>query len=277
MRYPKGSIQMGPVDFQMLRQVLRNQVVSRYQLRQLVELEIHGRIHEHSSSWRAFNWRLQRLLRCGLVAKHPALFSGHDEVLTLTKAGLRWLAAYGENCFDMVALSPSKLDSYALIHALAMCNVQIALKMAGLLRHWTSDAWLKSLLAHGDSPYAKVYDAVAELDLKGTVRTLGIEYERTRKTNENYREIAGRLQAETNLDAILYLAQDQTLLSKIAGFFTSVSVPVLFCELGEFRESLLNSFVCESNGNYVRLVDVFFAAQRPNGPRQSATTALSVD
>ncbi len=90
-------------------------------------------------------------------------------------------------------LHPSKVA-----HALELVNIHLALARSGLLRSWKSDVEITSrnLVAAGGA--IKDYDAVAEIEVDGCTRTIGIEYGEARRQHPVMKQFV-RLSTETKL------------------------------------------------------------------------------
>jgi hypothetical protein len=71
-------------------------------------------------------------------------------------------------------LHPSKVA-----HALELFNIHLAFARTGLLRSWKTDREITSRNLVAASGAIKDYDAIAEIEVDGCTRSIGIEYERS--------------------------------------------------------------------------------------------------
>ena len=245
MRYPKGTIQLGEDDLRMLRHTGSNQLVSRYQLLQMMELDWFGSLQTNGGRKHhaRFNWRLRRLLDHKLVTEIAAPLPRHNRVLTLTRKGIDWLECNGEDATHWVPLSLKDINPSHLVHPIQLANIQIRFMVENILIDWISDHRLRTLFAAHAGEYTKIYDAVAVIEVEKKTKRLGIEYERVQKKATEYLKIANRILLEKQVDAILYLAPDQKLIASVARFFNAGPVPVAFCSVDDFTQFALNSVV----------------------------------
>jgi hypothetical protein len=70
-----------------------------------------------------------------------------------------------------------------------MVNIRLAFAKAGVLHFWKSDLEIASKNLVLENGAAKDFDAVAGIEVDGTSRTIGIEYERNPKAAARYRAI----------------------------------------------------------------------------------------
>jgi hypothetical protein len=84
-------------------------------------------------SRRACNWRIQRLVRAGVVSKMPPQLPYSGPVYTISRSGLACLESCGQ----------------------------------GLMKEWTGDLEIRSINQSIDLPLAKDYDVIVELEFDG--------------------------------------------------------------------------------------------------------------
>ena len=170
-------------------------------------------------SKRSFNWRLQRLIGAGLVEKLPPKVPYRGAVYTITRSGLECLESCGHGLISLTSETQNLPKSSQIQHYLELAEVRKALRNSGILRTWTGDLELRSINYSIDCPLAKDYDAVAEVELNARTHRIAIEYERTLKSAERYRELSATLHSEDQISILVYLTSSLDLLYQIIGHF----------------------------------------------------------
>jgi hypothetical protein len=119
-------------------------------------------------------------------------------------------------------------------HSLEVNRVRIALMRSGTLIRWMPESTLRVLYRAGQRNYAKIYDAVATVMLDGEICEIGLEYERSLKAVERYREAASRIEDEHRVDAVVYLCPSNNTFTTISDVFFRSHKTVLVAMMEEF-------------------------------------------
>jgi hypothetical protein len=130
-----------------------------------------------------------------------------------------------------------------------MANIRIVLARAGVLRSWKSDLEITSKNLVSESGTGKDFDAVAEVEVDGNSRTIGIEYERSPKAAARYRAIREVLDRDETTDAILYLTSNDDILYLLAMELRATRKRIGFALSESFRLSLLETRTLTNSSN----------------------------
>ena len=110
MRYWKGSIALSTThDYPLLRQVLHSGFITHSQLFQFMRLD------HYASSRNAFNNRVLRLVKHGLLIRHELPFINRGAVYSVSEVAASEMASQGE-CYQAVVqvlIRKQKLVKYA--------------------------------------------------------------------------------------------------------------------------------------------------------------------
>ena len=210
MRYWKGSIALSSTrDYPLLRQVLQSGFVTHNQLFEFLRLDY------CVSSRNAFNNRVLRLVKHGLLIRHAAPFINREAVYTISETGASELVSRGEYYVlaDHLKLSNGRGQ---VKHSLDLNEIHLALKRTGTLVYWTPEMEIRlrsDLTANG---YWKYYDAVVVVRLAGQDCKFALEYERTPKAARHYVTVQQRIELETSITQFLYLVPNYDLLWFVA-------------------------------------------------------------
>jgi hypothetical protein len=229
MRYRKGSIALSTTrDYPMLRQVLESGFISHSQLFEFLKLDY------CVSSRNAFNNRVLRLVKHGLLVRHEVP-SAHDEsVYSISPTGAQRLVSAGEYCLPRIDAGASRSRCPAISHSLELNEIHLALKRSGSLVYWMAEPAIRSRsdLANG---YWKYYDAVVTVRSAGRDYRFALEYERTPKAARHYVAIRERIEHESAITHFLYLAPSYDLLGFVADKMRGCSRAIYF---GLFKDFL---------------------------------------
>jgi hypothetical protein len=182
-----------------------------------------------------FERRVIRLVRAGAAERLPPLFPYPGFVYTITRQGLSILEACGEGLVSLTSESGSLADRNQMQHFLELAEVRVALHRAGLLRDWTSDLEIRSINQSIDTPLAKDYDAIADLEWENKRYRVALEYERSRKSLDRYDEIVSAIAGEHQVHMILYLTSSIDLLYMLKAEFDRQDFPVALAPSHSFR------------------------------------------
>ena len=211
MRYRKGSIALSATrDYPLLRQVLHSGLITHHQLFEFLKLDY------CVSSRNAFNNRVLRLVKHGLLIRHELPSPNGQAVYSVSEAGGMELAGMGEYCVHSARKSGMGIAQSGLHHSLELNEIHLALKRTENLVYWMSETEIRSrndLTSHG---YCKYYDAIVVVRLAGQDCKFALEYERTPKAARHYLSIRQRIEQETSVSHFLYLVPNYDLLWFIA-------------------------------------------------------------
>ena len=257
MRYYKGHIALSEArDVPVLLQVRNARAVCFDQLCELLSLEILPELP------RSLRWRLARLEKAGLVIRLSGLSHLAKPVFGITHQGLIALESRGHYLLSLPSTTEVSLHPSQVPHALEMTSIRIALARAGVLRSWKSDLEITSKNLVSESGMGKDFDAVAEIEVDGSRRTIGIEYERSPKAAARYQAIREVLDGDQTTDAILYLTSNDDILYLLAMELRGARKRVGFVLSDAFRRSLLETrTLTNSNNSEVVLLRTFLGGK----------------
>ena len=211
MRYFKGFIDISDArDVPVLLHIRNARAISFRQLRLLLLLE------GIEKTRRSADWRVTRLQQHGLIERVEDDHFLCEPFFVITPDGLRVLESRGHSLLSLPSSVERIIHHTQVPHAIELVRVRLALAEHGILRSWLSELEVASRNTVLPAGEAKDYDAVAEIFLNGQLRTLGIEYERTPKGANRYREIRQMLDHDKTVDGVLYLASDRNVLYLLA-------------------------------------------------------------
>jgi hypothetical protein len=192
---------------------------------------------EHSR--RSFNWRVQRLAQVGLVTKFPPRVPYKGAVFTITRSGLECLEACGHGLVSLTSETQNLAKHSQAQHYLELAEIRRAIRKSGILRDWTGDVELRSINFSIDHPLAKDYDAIADLEIGSVRHRVAIEYERTLKSAERYRNVSAALDDEDQVKILLYLTSSLDLLYQLIGHFGDERVMIIVAPSRAFCDNPL--------------------------------------
>jgi len=250
MRYAKGSLVINPErDLPLLRQLRNSKFASHHQLFEFMKLG--GFDHSQNS----FNWRLKRLLDSAHISVCQRVYGAGSAVYCISKNGLTLLEHYGQYS-TILNSNSAHLPHFSLVfHSLELNAVQLALMRANLLASWQSEVEIASFNTISRSPFAKDYDAIIDVWIGQRRSRFALEYERTLKSARHYAQIRMAMEAEHQLDCILYLSSGTEVLVHLVREFQSVHKNVVFAPATAFQKDLLDTFVTVRDGTNERFVD----------------------
>jgi hypothetical protein len=201
----------------------------------------HNQLWEHvqarglETSRRSFNWRIARLTEAGVAEKLSPLLPYPGPVYTITRVGLACLEACGEGLVSLTSESRTLANSNQMQHYLELAEVRGAIRRAGVLREWSSDLEIRSINQSIDVPLAKDYDAIADLEWEAKSYRIAIEYERSLKSSDRYRDLVSAIAGERQVQMILYLTSSVDLLYQLKAEFDRQDFPVALVLSHSFR------------------------------------------
>ena len=236
MRYYKGYIALSDTcDVPVLLHVRNSRAICFDQLCELLSHEMLAAIV------RSLRWRVTRLEKVGLVARlNGQRFLGKP-VYGITQPGLECLESRGHYLVSLPSSTEQILHPSKVAHALELVNIHLAFARAGLLRSWKSDVEITSRNLVAANGTTKDYDAIAEIEVDGYTRSLGIEYERSVKSVSRYGAICEALDKDMTTDMVLYLTASDDILYLLAMELRATRKRIAFALSDSFRRSLLET------------------------------------
>jgi len=241
MRYWKGSISLSPTrDYPLLRYVLHSGFVTHSQLFEFLRLDY------SASSRNAFNNRVHRLVKHGLLIRQEMPFVNREVVYTASPAGASELVGRGEYYVPPAKKARWNTAHSSLHHSLELNEIHLALKRSGTLVYWMPETEIRSRNDLTDSGYWKYYDAVVTVRLAGQDYKFALEYERTPKAARQYLAIRERIEQEATIAHFLYLVPNHDVLWFVADKFLECKRTVCFGLFRDFLEQTLTLSVRKS-------------------------------
>jgi hypothetical protein len=234
VRYWKGSIALSTThDYPLLRQALHSGFITHSQLFQFMRLD------HYASSRNAFNNRVLRLVKHGLLVRHELPFINREAVYSLSEVAASEMAGKGE-CYARPFDHPKSSDGQGYLHhSLDLNEIHLALKRTGTLVYWTPETEIRSRNDLTTAGYWKYYDAVVVVRLAGQDYRFALEYERTPKAARQYLNVRQRIEQETSIAHFLYLMPNYDLLWFVADKLSECTRAVHFGLLKDFLQLTL--------------------------------------
>lgn len=250
MRHAKNSLVVSPErDIPLLRQVRNSKFITHQQLFEFMKLC--GCDHNRD----AFNWRVRRLKKFGHISVCPAIQGMGSAVYQITKVGLCLLEHCGHSTVVLNSDTAHLSHFSHVFHALEMNAVQLALTRVNLVASWQSEIEIASFNTVSSTPLQKDYDAIVEVWLSENIKRFAFEYERTLKSAKRYEQIRAALEAEREIECILYLTSGLDLVSPLVRELGDVKKRVAFATLRDFENNLLDTVVFTSRSTMVKFRD----------------------
>ena len=234
MRYWKGSIALSSTrDYPLLSQIFRSGFITHNQLFELLKLDY------CVSSRNAFNNRVLRLVKHGLLIRREHLVANRDAVYCLSSSAALALGVKGNSVNYSTLNSTSKLRDRQLHHSLDLNDIHLALKRTASLVYWMPETEVRSRNDFTPYGYCKHYDAVVVARVAGRDCKFALEYERTPKALRHYAAIRERLDQETTIRHVLYLVPSHDLVWFIAENLSQCKRAVYIGLLQDFLQQTL--------------------------------------
>jgi hypothetical protein len=235
MRYKKGSVSISEkFDLPLLLHVRNARCIGRAQLYEL-------------SNWdgtdlarRRLAWRIDRLVRAQYLDILAQRIAG-DKIYVVTHYGLLYLEMCGFGLISIHSSMEKLFDPSTVTHWIELMDIRLKLMREAVLEKWTSEAEVSSENIETGGVYAKDYDAIATLCIAGKQLRFGIEYERTIKARDRYRQLREMLAQERILDGILYFIRDISQLFSVARELANAHPQVFFCSFNSFKVRGMNA------------------------------------
>lgn len=236
MRYYKGYIALSETCDVPVLQLVRNCRAIRFdQLRDLLTCEMLVAVI------RSLRWRVTRLEKCGLITRLEGQKHFGKPVYGITRQGLECLESRGHYLASLPSNAEQILHPSKVGHALELVNIRLAFARSGFLRAWKSDLEITSRNLVAPDGATKDYDAVAEIELDGVTRRIGVEYERSPKATARYAAICATLDNDQTTDMVLYLSPNEDILYMLALELRTTRKRIGFALCDSFRQSALET------------------------------------
>jgi|SRR5581483_5413283 len=234
MRYWKGSISLSQTrDYPLLRQVLHSGFITHNQLFEFLRLDY------SASSRNAFNNRVRRLVKHGLLIRQQTPSANQGIVYSISPASASELVGLGEHYVQPIGKARSHSAQSGLHHSLELNEIHLALKRSGTLVRWMPETEIRSRNDLTSNGYWKYYDAIVTVRLAGQDYKLALEYERTPKAARHYLDIQQRIEHEVAIAHFLYLVPNHDLLWSVADKLSGCGRAVYFGLFRDFLEQAL--------------------------------------
>jgi hypothetical protein len=162
-------------------------------------------------------------------------------VFGITQQGLECLESRGQYLVSLPSNTEQVLHPSQVVHALELVNIRLAFSRMGLLRSWKGELEIASRNLVVPKAATKDYDAVAEIEIGGGTRSIGIEYERSAKSASRYHAICEALDKDETTDTVLYLSANDDILYLLAMELRATRKRIGFALSDSFRRSLLET------------------------------------
>lgn len=236
MRYYKGYISLSDTcDVPLLLHVRNARAICFDQLRELLEHSMLAAIT------RSLHWRVTRLEKAGLVVRLNTRHYLGKPVFGITQLGLECLESHGHCLVSLPSDTEQILHPSQAVHALELVNIRLTFARAGLLRSWRGELEIASRNLVTANAGIKDYDALAEIQVDGCTRTVGIEYEKSAKSMSRYQAIRATLDSDDVTDAVLYITPTDDILYLLAMELRTARKRLGFVLSETFRSFLLDA------------------------------------
>ena len=238
MRYQKGSISLNDrKDKTILSFVAESRYATHSQLLDFADLD------GFEVRRRVFNWRVQRLVRHGLVRKQILPYLNGEALYSIRRTGIEALERLGTYYLGANVEREKDPSEFQVPHALELNDIRLALLRTRALWYWIPESFIRVLNLSPAHAYAKVYDGIAKVFFDGEFAEFAVEYERTLKSLPKYERIREAIESEKRLNAFLYLVPSWQLLSTLRREFWGTKRMVFFGLVGEFKEKAFGATV----------------------------------
>jgi hypothetical protein len=238
MRYAKGKLVISAErDIPLLRQVRNSRFITHAQLFEFMKLG--GFDHDRD----AFNWRLRRLRTSAHISVCSDVHGVGSAVYQITKNGLTLLEHFGHYAIVLNANTEHLPDLAQVFHAVELNAIHLALARKNLVAGWQTEIEIASYNTISPRPFKKDYDAVVEAWVGDRKVRFALEYERSLKSRKQYGRIREALEAEQDLDSILYITVATDLLLPLIEELGGTKKKLFFATSSNFIHDLLDTTV----------------------------------
>jgi hypothetical protein len=189
--------------------------------------------------WTNRNKRLRRLVQLDQLHHHGQMFPYQGQVYSITRAGLGTLETVGRGIHSVTSETDLPSLLVQALHFLGLNEVRASLLKVFTIEDWYGDRMLKSLNILAPNPTAKDYDSIAVVAtaLPQTHLRVGIEYERTIKSQTRYAEIRKILDTEKQIDVLMYFTENAETANIMASLVYSTALRVCAVDAPELAKS----------------------------------------
>lgn len=234
MRYCKGSFVISfDHDVPLLVHVRNCKFVSHQQLFEFLQRD------GVASTRGTYNWRVHRLLKRGYLQIANSVSWRGCPVYSIGRDGLIELETQGQCAMAFNSAVGQKRHPAEVLHALELNAIRLALVDKGLVINWKTEMEVCSYNMVAEDPYQKDYDAIVKIFVCDHVHEFALEYERTLKSVRRYEAILEALEAEYQVDCILYLTADPVLLRTLVPRLMPIAKRIAFTTARAVREQAL--------------------------------------
>jgi hypothetical protein len=234
MRYCKGSFVISlEKDIPLLVYVRNCKFVSHQQLFEFLQRD------GVEASRSSYNWRVQRLLKRHYLESVNSIRWQGCPVYSIARDGLLELETAGLCALAFNSSTRQRREQTGVLHALELNALRLALVRQALVVEWKTEMQVTSYNMVAEEPYQKDYDAIVTILVNDHVHEFALEFERTLKSAKRYERILEELEAEYQIDSILYLTADPVLLQSLVPRLMPIRKPIAFTTARAVREQSL--------------------------------------
>ncbi len=219
----------------------------------------------------SYDWRVRRLLKCHYLESVTTTGWQGCPVYTIGQNALLYLESVGECAVAFNSATRRRRDHATVCHALEINAIRLALLAQGQLVEWKTEMQVGSYNMVAEQPYQKDYDALVTMSVGDQLYDFALEYERTLKSSKRYERILEALEAEHQVDCILYLTADPVLLRTLIPRMIPITKSIAFTTARAVREQSLAATVLAFPGEgYNITLERFLMSGAYKGPHASA-------
>ena len=248
MAYPADYIELNHErDIPLLKEVLHAGFVTHAQLFELMQFA------GIESCRETFNWRVKRLADHALLLRHDVPSFGRNFVYSLGPSGVMHMTSLGVSCVGMTTGFVPLRDASRVAHSVDVTDIRLHLLRAGLLREWRSEVDVRARNDLTSYRFAKDYDSIMTLAVRGREVRVALEYERQPKAKKRYAVIRETIENERQVDRFLYLFPEYKLLWFVHGLFRKTARKMYFGLAYELARDLLGTRVVDPQMRFATL------------------------
>jgi hypothetical protein len=248
MAYPAGYIELNNErDVPLIKEVLHARFITHAQLFGLMQFAGVEACRE------AFNWRVKRLVDHGLLLRHDVPSFGRNFVYSLGPSGVMHMTSLGVSCVGMTTGFVPVRDASRVAHSVDVTDIRLHLLRAGVLKEWRSEVDVRASNDLTNYRFAKDYDSIMTLAVRGREVKVALEYERQPKAKKRYKGIQETIENEQRVDRFLYLFPEYKLLWFVHALFRKTARRMYFGLTYELARDLLATRVVDPQMRFATL------------------------
>jgi hypothetical protein len=257
MRYLPGSIVISDEgDVPLLRTVHRAGHVTIHQLYASLYPAREKRL------WDTLSWRVGRLVKNEFLDRTPVA-GLPGAVLSLGENGELYLQGREQFLVERAGRTRGSNRRHQIWHDVELFDIQLALRRAGVVALWESEAEVKAANDFTTDRYAKDYDAVVTFRSGHRCGQVALEYERTPKWSKQYERICAEMDQEKRLGTFLYLVPNCELHAFLLHALRNARRRIVIALASEFVQSPLTTALIDARTQFThRLEDCLNDATR---------------